>query len=272
MKFPVNLLKAGQQILTRKPFIHYLLFSVTILTTYLAQDIWYSISIVTILLAHEMGHFLMCRKYKIQATLPYFIPIPPPLNPFGTMGAVIKMRGRIPNRKALFDVGVAGPLAGFFFTLISLFIGLLLQPSTGKPLLPLGTSLVYSGLLQWLNPQLLNNPNLIPHPLVFAGWVGLFITSLNLLPIGQLDGGHLIYSLFGPKSKYIYRFALVLFAINTAFYPPWIIFLILLITFGLGHPPPINDSTPLDGARKLIGAITFIIFIIAFMPFPFQIY
>jgi len=258
--------------LFRQPFINILLFILTIFTTRLAQNIWYSIAVISILFTHEMGHYLMCRKYRIKSTLPFFIPIPPPLNPFGTMGAVIKMEGKIPHRKALFDVGVAGPLAGLVVTIVTLIIGLNLSMPTQAIEVGLGRSLLFTWFIKWFNPALLDNPEAFPNPVIFAGWVGLFITALNLLPIGQLDGGHIVYSLFGSKSKYVYRMAITGFAINTAYYPPWIIFLILLITFGLRHPPPSNDSEPLDLKRWIIGIFTFIVFIVAFMPFPFQIY
>jgi len=136
----------------------------------------------------------------------------------------------------------------------------------------LGVSLLFLGLAKLLNPELMANPEAILHPVAFAGWVGLFVTSLNLLPIGQLDGGHVVYAIFGTKSKYIYRAALIGFGINTAFYPPWIIFFILLVTFGLKHPPPVDETVPVDLKRKILAGFTFLIFALAFIPFPFDIF
>lgn len=261
-------------IMTHQPVLNVLLFLMTLFTTYAAQGPWYSLAVVTILFAHEMGHYLMCRRYRIKATLPFFIPIPPPLNPFGTMGAVIKMEGKIPHRKALFDMGIAGPLAGLFFTLIALVVGLSLPNpvASGEGGIKLGVSLLFMGMAKLLNPELFTNPEAVLHPVAFAAWVGLFVTALNLLPIGQLDGGHVVYAILGPKSKYVYRTALVGFGINAAFYPPWVIFFILLVTFGLKHPPPLDDRESVDLKRKILAGFTFIIFVLAFIPFPFDIY
>jgi membrane-associated protease RseP (regulator of RpoE activity) len=274
-KWVIKLVREIFQKFTHQPLLNVVLLLVTLFTTYAAQGPWYSLAVVTLLFAHEMGHYLMCRHYHIQATLPFFIPIPAPFNPFGTMGAVIKMEGKIPNRQALFDVGIAGPLAGLFFTLIALVVGLSLPnpvASGAEEGIKLGVSLLFLGLAKLLNPELFSNPEAILHPVAFAGWVGLFVTALNLLPIGQLDGGHVVYAIFGSKSKYIYRAALIGFGLNTAFYPPWIIFFILLVTFGLKHPPPLDDSEPVDLKRKILAGFTFIIFVLAFIPFPFDIF
>lgn len=273
--FFVRLFRDIFQKITHQPVLNLLLFLLTLVTTYLAQGPWYSLAVVTLLFAHEMGHYLMCRRYHIPGTLPFFIPIPAPFNPFGTMGAVIKMEGRIPHRQALFDVGIAGPLAGLFFTLIALVVGLSLPnpvASGSEEGIKLGIPLLFLGLAKLLNPELLTSPDTVLHPVAFAGWVGLFVTALNLLPIGQLDGGHVVYAIFGAKSKYIYRAALIGFGINTAFYPPWIIFFILLVTFGLKHPPPVDETVPVDLKRKILAGFTFLIFVLAFIPFPFDIF
>jgi membrane-associated protease RseP (regulator of RpoE activity) len=256
----------------KQPYVNLMLLGLTLITTYYARGIWYSLAVVLILLAHEMGHFLVCRKYHIPATFPFFIPIPAPFNPFGTMGAVIKMEGKIPHRKALFDIGVAGPLAGLVLTVITLIIGLTIPIPSQQENLRLGSSLIFKLLARCFNPGLLNHPNGFINPVIFAGWVGLFVTALNLLPIGQLDGGHIIYAMIGAKSKYFYRVGILALAINTAFYPPWVVFLILLITFGMRHPAPIDDNQPIGWKRQLIGIFTFLIFITSFMPFPFRIF
>lgn len=258
------------QILRTRPLINIILFFLTLYTTTTANGFSYGIAVISILFAHEMGHYLACRFYKIKSTLPFFIPIPAPFNPFGTMGAVIKMEGRLPNRKALFDMGVAGPLSGLFVTIIVLIWGFQLPVEASKLDIPLGSSLLF----QWLNRLITAGDNLTIYrnAVTFAGWVGLFVTSLNLLPIGQLDGGHIIYAMLGLKSKYIYRTVLILFAVNAAFYPPWVLFLILLTTFGLKHPAPMDDQLEIGWKRRALGIFTFIIFIISFMPFPFNIF
>jgi len=251
------------------PQTNIVLFLLTIFTTYGLYGIWYCVAVMTILLAHEMGHYLMCRRYRIRATLPFFIPF---YNHFGTMGAVIKIEDRIPHRKALFDVGAAGPLSGLFFTIPAIVFGVKMSSivtEAGNGL-SLGESLLFHFLTKLLRPEITGDVDLMLHPLAFAGWFGLFVTALNLLPIGQLDGGHIVYSIFGKKSTYIYRVAIIAFAVNTLFYPLWIVFLILLITFGQKHPPPIDNLAPLDLKRKIIGGLIFLIFILSFTPIPFD--
>ena len=259
-----------------KPQINLILFLLTIGSTWLVNGIWYSISIITILLAHEMGHYLMCRRYNIKATLPYFIPFPfPPLNPFGTMGAVIKIEERMPNRQALFDIGAAGPLAGLVFTIPALIIGLKLSTvvkvaDVSANTLYLGESFLFKQLSHLIIGELPTGYDVILHPMAFAGWAGLFVTALNLLPLGQLDGGHVLYAIYGQASKKIYKFVLAAFIIICAvWYPGWILLIILLIWFGYRHPPPTDDYTPLDNKRRIIGYITFVIFLISFTPVPF---
>jgi len=259
-----------------RPHVHIILFLLTIMTTYLAHGIFYSLSIVAILFAHEMGHYLMCRKYGISATLPFFIPFPfPQFNPFGTMGAVIKMRGRIPNRRALFDIGVAGPLAGLALTIPILIIGL--ENSEFVPItkiqggtLFLGESVLFSQLAKLILGPTPEGYDTLLHPMAFAGWAGLFVTALNLLPIGQLDGGHVLYAIFGDKSQQIYKFVMGAFIIICAiWYPGWLLLIILLLWFGYRHPPPENDVIPLDPKRRLLGYFTFFVFVISFIPVPF---
>ncbi|MFZ5516111.1 MAG: site-2 protease family protein [Candidatus Zhuqueibacterota bacterium] len=263
----------------RGPWLHILLLVLTFGSTYLLQGIWYSLSIVSILFAHEMGHYLMCRRYGISATLPYFIPFPfPKLNPFGTLGAVIKMKGRIPNRRALFDVGIAGPLAGLAVTIPVLIIGL--SKSSFIPLstvpqgaMGLGDSLLFSQIARLILGATPEGYDMMLHPMAFAGWAGLFVTALNLMPIGQLDGGHILYALFGHKSETIYKFVMIGFIITCAFwYQGWLLLILLLLWFGYRHPAPENDFVPIDTKRKILGYATFVIFIISFVPQPLYIY
>jgi membrane-associated protease RseP (regulator of RpoE activity) len=272
------LINFANKIRTNRPLRHVILFLLTILTTYMAHGILYALSIISILLAHEMGHYLMCRKYGIPATLPFFIPFPfPQFNPFGTLGAVIKMQGRIPHRRALFDIGAAGPLAGLAVTIPVLVIGLkntqfvplqAIQPGT----LFLGESFLFKQLSQWIMGPTPPGYDAMLHPMAFAGWAGLFVTALNLLPIGQLDGGHILYSIFGYRSEPIYKFAMAAFIIVCAiWYPGWMLLIILLLWVGYRHPAPENDFIPLDRKRKALGYVTFVIFLISFIPIPFHI-
>ena len=258
-----------------RPRINIILLLLTVLTTYFMNGILYSISIIAILLAHEMGHYLMCRKYGIDATLPYFIPMPLP--PFGTMGAFIKMKSPIPDKRALFDVGVAGPIAGFIVTIPILFFGLqnssfIPKPETEMAGFYLGESLLFAKFVKITIGAEPEGFDTLLHPMAYAGWAGLFVTALNLLPIGQLDGGHVLYSLFGRKSQDIYKLTMAAFMIVCAvWYPGWLLFIILLLYFGFKHPPPMNEHVQLDSRRKIIACFTLIVFLISFVPVPFHI-
>src|SRR3989339_327058 len=250
-----------------KSRIHVLLFIATFLTTYYVNGLWYSITIMTILLSHELGHFFMCRKYHVAATMPYFLPLPFP--PFGTFGAVIKMKGIIPDKKALFDIGAAGPLMGLFFAIPAIIIGLNLSdvrpvPTDASQYLGLGEPILFSFISKLVFGHLPEGMDIYLHPVAFAGWAGLFVTALNLLPIGQLDGGHIIYALLGKYSGIVYKAGIGAFCIFTLFvYPGWIIFAVMLLLFGFKHPPPADPFTQLDFKRKCIGVLMLVIFLIS---------
>jgi len=263
----------------QKVTIHVLLFVLTVLSIYyvgLADGpvgaLWYALGLITILLTHEMGHYLMAKKHGVPVTLPYFIPIPLP--PFGTMGAVIKMEGRIPDRRVLFDVGVAGPLAGLVMVVPAILVGLRLSrvvevSSLGEGTITLGDSLLFSFLAHLSIGSLPPGQDVILHPLAFAGWVGLLVTALNLLPVGQLDGGHIVYALFWKKSKILSAiFYWVFLFICLFFYFGWFLLLVVLALIRK-HPPTMNDVFPLDRKRKIIGILTLILFVLAFTPVPF---
>jgi len=252
--------------------IKLILFLLTIASTFFVGGFSYSISIITILLAHEMGHYFMTKKYGIPATLPYFIPFP--LSPFGTFGAIIKMKGIIINKKALFDIGVAGPLSGFIVAIPFMILGIRLskvQLVTGKmAYLQLGDPLIFKILQKYLIGDIPQGYDLVLHPFAYAGWVGLFVTALNLLPVGQLDGGHIIYAVFGEKSKWVFGASIALLAALALFYNPgWLALVILLLIFGMRHPAPFDMETELDGKRKAIAFIILLIFIFSFTPSPF---
>lgn len=263
----------------QKIWFHLLLFILTIGTTFFVGlgngfqgGLYYSGSLIGILLAHEMGHFLMAKRHHVAATLPYFIPIPLP--PFGTMGAVIKMSGRIPNRRALFDVGVSGPLAGLIIILPVIFWGVRLseivdKATLGEDVLTLGDSILFNLVSRISIGSIPPDKDLMLHPMAYAGWVGLFVTALNLLPISQLDGGHIIYALFGKKSRIISNFFYCGLIFVFLFYSAgWLLLVILLAIFRT-HPPTLNNHLILDRRRKLLGIFTLILFFLAFTPVPF---
>jgi membrane-associated protease RseP (regulator of RpoE activity) len=263
----------------KRVWIHILLFVLTIFSTYFVGlgdgpigALWYSLGLIIILLSHEMGHYLLAKKHGVPATLPYFIPVPLP--PFGTMGAVIKMEGRIPNRRALFDVGVAGPLAGLVMIIPAIIIGIKNSQiveiaSLEAGTITLGDSLLFKLLAYLAVGSLPEGQDILLHPLAYAGWVGLLVTALNLLPIGQLDGGHITYALFWKKSKVISRIFYGIFLIICLFfYAGWLLLVIVLSIFHR-HPPTLNDTVPLDKKRQVLGILTLIVFVLAFTPVPF---
>jgi membrane-associated protease RseP (regulator of RpoE activity) len=260
----------------RKHTIHIVLFILTVASTLIVGGPAYSFAIILILLGHEMGHYLMSRRHGIRATLPFFLPFPLP--PFGTLGAVIRMESTVSSRKALFDTGVAGPLTSLCLSVPAIVIGLrfsqLIPASQVKEgVLRLADPLLFSFIQRLVLGEVSQNYEILLHPIGFAGWVGLFVTSLNLLPIGQLDGGHIVYGLFGRRSRTIYLIAIAVMAFITVFYNPgWLLLLILIILFGFRHPPPLDDQTPLDWKRKLLGGFVFLTFFLSFTPAPFPEY
>src|SRR6266705_1032725 len=231
-------------------------------------SLFFSLPLLTILGSHEMGHYLVAKRYKVQASLPFFLPSVPPL---GTFGAFISMRDPIPNRRALLDIGVSGPLVGFAIAIPVTLAGLALSaasPATGVTLAGQAQpSLLFRALSLFfpLPETLLSHP----HPLAFAGWVGLFVTAINLLPAGQLDGGHVARALLGSRQLYLsWSAILILFGLSL-FYPGWFLFGFLIFILGVRHPPPLNDLTRLDPRRKLIGIAAVVILIVTFVPQPF---
>jgi membrane-associated protease RseP (regulator of RpoE activity) len=249
------------------------LFLLTVLSTFLIGGFIYSLAILSILVAHEMGHYLASRKYGVPSSLPYFIPFPLP--PFGTLGAVIRTKGTIPHRKALFDIGSWGPLCGLALAVPAVVVGFLLSEvvdvaQLSEQTMALGNSPLFSLLQRIVLGDLPPGTDVVLHPIGYAGWVGLFITSLNLLPTGQLDGGHIIYALFGRHSKIIFRLTLVgITLISLIYNVGWLLLVIILFFIGYKHPPPLDDITPLDWRRKVVGVFAFVIFFTAFTAVPF---
>jgi len=228
----------------------------------------FSLSIMLILLSHEMGHYIAARIYGIDTTLPYFIPAP---NIIGTFGAVIKIKGHIPSRKALFDVGAAGPITGFIVSLPFLIYGLAnsrLLVNIPKGGLSLGEPLIFKLICKIYYPGISSDLIFI-HPVGFAAWVGLFVTSLNLLPVSQLDGGHISYAVLGKDSKKlslaIFAFLLYLGAFK---WWVWLIWAGLIMIIGVYHPEFVYEDK-LDPKRYIIALFVLLVFLLTFIPQPF---
>ena len=262
----------------------------------------YALSLLAILLAHEFGHYFMSRHHKVAATLPYFIPMPFP--PLGTMGAAIMMQGTPKNKRVLFDIGVAGPLAGMVIAIPVLLIGLALsslstiQPVNGMVSLE-GNSVLYllakfvmfgkllpapvglSGTplaVHWLRffftgqPVPLGGTDVFISPVAFAGWAGLLVTMLNLIPAGTLDGGHVIYALFGDKAGKAFPYIFGALILLGVFWTGWWIWAVLLLWLGRVHAEPLDQITQLDASRRWVAALAVIIFILTFSPVPFMVF
>jgi membrane-associated protease RseP (regulator of RpoE activity) len=241
----------------------------------LAQGLSFSVSLLTILTAHEMGHYLACRYYGVDATLPFFIPAPP-LFLAGTFGAFIKMKSPIPSRRALFDIGLAGPLAGFVMLLpIALFGILTLQvgapPASGNAII-FNDPLLFRIFAKVMGQDLIDA---VPNPYYMAAWIGLLVTSLNLMPVGQLDGGHGTFAAFGPRAHkllgrlaFITMVAMALLGYLWHSSPSGFLYAILLgIMLRVKHPTPV-DWEPLGRGRVIVAIITLIVFALSFVPFP----
>ncbi len=258
----------------RRYTIHAVLFILTVASTWLTWGPLYSIPIMLILLGHEMGHYLMSRRSGMRATLPFFLPLPF-ISPFGTLGAVIRMEGIVPSRKALFDTGVAGPLTSFFLSIPAVVVGLSLSkviPVTHikGEMIRLADPLLFTLIQRFAMPDVPNNYELVLHPVAYAGWVGLFVTALNLLPIGQLDGGHVAYAIFGKNTRRVSALVIAVTAYIFIFYSiAWFLLLTLMILLGFKHPSPLDDQTPLGTKRKLLGGMAFLILVLSFTPAPF---
>jgi membrane-associated protease RseP (regulator of RpoE activity) len=255
---------------------HIALFVLTVGSTYLSGGAWYSAGVLTILGAHEMGHYLACRYYRIDATLPYFIPLPF-VTLFGTLGAVIRIREPFPNRKALFDIGIAGPIAGFVVLIPILFLGM--HWSHIIEVVPvqfqLGRPLLYK-IARWVTFGTIPDTHFVSlHPLVTAAWLGMLATALNLLPFGQLDGGHITYAATRRWATLISivtvasAVAMCFFSIN------WLVMTALMVAMlmltGPRHPPVLNEDEPLGVGRYLIAMFAAVMFALCFTPFPLRI-
>jgi membrane-associated protease RseP (regulator of RpoE activity) len=238
----------------------------------LPRGIPFAATLLFILLTHEFGHFILSKIHRVPASLPLFIPGPPHF--IGTFGAIIRMRGPILNRRALFDIGVAGPLAGFVVALMALIAGLYLSTVVDRTStygLQLGEPLLLKFMAWLIIGPLPSQADVLLHPVAFAAWFGLFVTSLNLIPIGQLDGGHVAYALWGHRQRTM-AFAVLPLLIMLGFvgWPGWFVWAFMAGVWGLGHPPVVDPQVPLGRGRVLVGWIAFAVFVLTFAPVPFS--
>jgi peptidase M50-like protein len=309
-----------------RAWVNYLLFGLTVLSVLWAGVLYgyqgdvpvglmgwvrvvlsgwpFVLSLLGILLTHELGHYFAARYHKVAVTLPYFIPFP--LSPFGTMGAVIMMKSQIPNRRVLLDIGIAGPLAGFVVAIPVLIYGLLTSPVQPLPTAFLpgqglqleGNSVVYilaklaifhqflpvpasyGNLPPWLYmlryyllgfPAPLGGKDVLLNQVAWAAWGGLLVTGLNLIPAGQLDGGHALYVLLGQRARRLVPFILVILTVLGFFWVGWFLWVALIYFLGRTHPEPLDQITELDPRRKALAVLALILFLLVITPIPLRI-
>ena len=275
--------KAGLQIKDRKGpglgswALFFVLLGSTLFTTYLAGGKLYALCLFLILGAHEFGHYFAGVKNGVRTTLPLFIPAPPGLFLLGTFGAMIVIKDPIPNRRVLMEIGVAGPIAGFIVAVPTLIIGLFLSeivPPTGQGGFSFGSSIimiVLSKAILGVTPLSIDF-NIQLHPIALAGWVGLFVTAINLFPIGQLDGGHILYALLGKKSQIWAKVFFLFLLFLMYFWPNWGIWAILLLVFTRFKSAPLDDedASP-QSIHKRAGYTAIAIFFLTFVPVPIEL-
>lgn len=265
----------------------------------LGESLGFAVSLLAILTAHEFGHYFTARKHKTKVTLPYFIPFP--ISPFGTMGAFINLQEPPKNKRVLLDIGIAGPLAGLVVAVPVLLYGLSLSSvqrlpqQISSPFFFEGNSLLYLSLKYIVHGQWLPQPadiqglelltywlrffftgaplphggyDVVIHPVAWAGWAGLLVTALNLLPAGQLDGGHLVYGLFGDLARKIWPYLLVILGVLGFVWSGWWLWAVLILIFGRARAQPLDQITELDPRRKILALFGLIIFVLVFIPVP----
>jgi membrane-associated protease RseP (regulator of RpoE activity) len=244
----------------------------------LLQGFWYSGTLIGILGAHEMGHYLLCRRYNVDASLPYFIPLPPVIFLTGTLGAVIRIREAFPTRKVLFDIGVAGPIAGFVVLVPAVFYGMSLSTVVPEPtqgsMLFLGEPLLFK-IATWVVVGPVKDGYTVNiHPMVFAAWFGMLATAINLLPFGQLDGGHITYATLGrwsvPISIATVGITIAMTFVTVSWLLMTLVMLVMLFMLGPRHPRVIYEHEPVGIGRNLIAVFALIMFILCFTPVPIQ--
>jgi membrane-associated protease RseP (regulator of RpoE activity) len=242
----------------------------------LLRGLWYSGTILGILGCHELGHYFACRYYDVDASLPYFLPVP--ISITGTLGAFIRIREPIPQKRMLFDIGIAGPIAGFLVAVPTLFFGVAMSHVVKMPEnfvgLELGEPLLFKAVSWLLWGSVPNGYSLNLHPMAFGAWFGLLATALNLFPIGQLDGGHISYAVLGPRSTVVTFAMLGVAVVLTFFSASWIVWtglmLVMLFMVGPRHPRVFDEEVPLDRTRLVLALFAVVIFILCFTPAPIQ--
>jgi membrane-associated protease RseP (regulator of RpoE activity) len=285
----------------RLPMTHILFFLATLATTTfygalhhnvnLFQEPWkfyqgfpFSLTLLAILGTHEFGHYWMARYHGVPVTLPYFIPAP---SLIGTFGAFIRIKDIVPNRGALFDIGVAGPIAGFAVAVPAIILGITLsdvRPATELSGIGLGSSLLFNGLVQVFLGVTPQTYDVILHPIAFAGWIGFLVTAFNLLPAGQLDGGHIVYSLCGRWHRLVTLLCVLVLLPMGWYWPGWWVWAFVIFCFSgphiawrqgwrfaFRHPPLRDEAVPLSRTQKWVAAVALLIFVMTFPPVPFTI-
>ncbi|MEW6368128.1 MAG: site-2 protease family protein [Acidobacteriota bacterium] len=241
---------------------------------YLLYGLPFSFTLLGILFSHEMGHYMACRYYGIRATLPYFIPVP--FGPIGTFGAFIKIKSPIMSKKALFDVGIAGPIAGFVMAVPAMVVGIWASRVVDLSAMVGGYAEVYGEplLYQMLARLILGDVkgDVFLHPIAFAAWFGCLATAFNLFPIGQLDGGHILYSVIGRRFRYLSRFFWwCTIAIGAWLWPGWLFWAFLTLMLGLDHPRTWFENDSLGTGRMILFLLAVLMFILCFIPVPISI-
>jgi membrane-associated protease RseP (regulator of RpoE activity) len=243
----------------------------------LATGLWYSLTILAILGAHEFGHYFACVHYRVNASLPFFLPLPIALT--GTLGAFIRIRQPIRTKRQLFDIGIAGPLAGFVVAIPALFIGLAMShvvpdPKTAEGMLSLGEPLAFKAAAWLVWGSVKDGYSLNMHPVAFAAWFGLLATALNLFPIGQLDGGHISYAVLGRRSTQVTLAAIGVAIVLTFFSLSWLVWTVLMVamlfSFGANHPRTLDEDVPIDRTRMVLAFVALAVFVLSFTPAPLE--
>lgn len=299
--FPNGQERVGRGAWARLPVTHILFFLATLATTTfygalhhnvnLFEEPWkfyhgfpFSLTLLAILGTHEFGHYWMARYHGVPVTLPYFIPAP---SLIGTFGAFIRIKDTVPNRGALFDIGVAGPIAGFVVAVPAIVVGISLsdvRPATDLSGIGLGSSLLFNGLVQVLLGVTPQAYDIILHPIAFAGWIGFLVTAFNLIPAGQLDGGHIVYSLCGRWHRLVTLLCVLALLPMGWYWPGWWLWAFVIFWFSgphvawrqgwhfaFVHPPLRDEVVPLSRTQKWVAAAALLIFVMTFSPIPFTI-
>lgn len=260
------------------PLLAIVLYVACFFTTYSIGGPIYAAALMGILSCHEAGHYIQARRYRVPASVPYFIPVPLPYSLIGTMGAVIAMRGHIGDRKALYDIGISGPLAGLVPTLICTLVGLAWSQIEQIPPNARGIEfnepLLFQWLVEWYFGPLPPNSTVIAHPLALAGWVGMLLTAVNLFPAGQLDGGHILYAMLRQKAHVVAWVVILAAAAGMIITRQFMLMpmLILVMLFRPEHPPTANDEVPLGTGRIILGWLTLAFVVLGLTPTPFVIH